>query len=125
MIVTTFKRRFLKTAIWRIIGASLTFVTVAFFANFFTEETFRIEGIYLSIFYVVLLSAFGTALAKVMFNKLVQMSSPVFAASVTYMMTIVAVLWGVLDGEKIGFVQAFGGIIVLLGVYIANKKVKT
>lgn len=98
---------------------------VLFFANFFTEETFRIEGIYLSIFYVVLLSAFGTALAKVMFNKLVQMSSPVFAASVTYMMTIVAVLWGVLDGEKIGFVQAFGGIIVLLGVYIANKKVKT
>ena len=35
MIVTTFKRRFLKTAVWRVIGALLTFITVAFFSNFF------------------------------------------------------------------------------------------
>lgn len=92
------------------------------FSDFFTEETFNKEGIYLSIFYIVLLSAFGTALAKVMFNKLIQMSSPVFAASVTYMMAIVAVLWGLFDGERIGFIQALGGLIILSGVYLANKK---
>ena len=95
---------------------------VLYFSDFFTEETFNKEGIYLSIFYIVLLSAFGTALAKVMFNKLIQMSSPVFAASVTYMMAIVAVLWGLFDGEKIGFIQALGGLIILSGVYLANKK---
>ena len=98
---------------------------VLFFADFFSEATFNKEGIYLSIFYIVLLSAFGTALAKVVFNKLVQMSSPVFAASVTYVMTIVAVLWGVLDGEKIGFIQVIGGVIIFYGVYLANKKAKT
>jgi len=97
---------------------------VLFYANFFSAKTFNKEGIYLSIFYIVLLSAFGTALAKVVFNKLVQMSSPVFAASVTYVMTIVAVLWGVLDGEKIGFIQVLGGIVIFCGVYLANKKVK-
>ena len=40
-----------------------------------------------------------------MFNKLVQISTPVFASSVTYLMTIVAVLWGVLDGEKLSLIQ--------------------
>jgi adenylylsulfate kinase len=39
MVIATFKRRFLKTAVWRIIGALLTFVAVAVFANFFAALT--------------------------------------------------------------------------------------
>jgi drug/metabolite transporter (DMT)-like permease len=72
--------------------------------------------------YVILLCTFGTALAKVMFNKLVQISTPVFASSVTYVMTLVALLWGLLDGEKISFVQVIGGVVILFGVYLANRK---
>lgn len=97
---------------------------VLFYADFFTQNTFQNKYIYSSLIYVTLLSVFGTALAKVLFNKLVQISSPVFASSVTYVMTIVAVVWGILDGEKIKFIQIIGGIIILLGVYLANKKQK-
>lgn len=100
-------------------------ILILVYADFFTKSTFEIDGIYESIFYIILLSAFGTALAKVLFNRLVQMSSPVFASSVTYVMTIVAVLWGLLDGERIGFVQVLGGVIILCGVYLANKKPTT
>jgi drug/metabolite transporter (DMT)-like permease len=57
-----------------------------------------------------------------MFNKLVHISTPVFASSVTYLMTLVAVLWGLLDGEKIGLIQVLGGVVILMGVYLANRK---
>ena len=75
----------------------------------------------MSLFYIFLLSLFGTAIAKVLFNNLVQISTPIFASSVTYMMPIIAVSWGVLDGESFGFWQGVATVIILLGVYLANS----
>ena len=49
---------------------------------------------------VVLLGIMGTAIALVIFNKLVQITNPIFASSVTYLIPIVALIWGVIDGEK-------------------------
>ena len=72
--------------------------------------------------YIAILSAFGTALAKVLFNKLVQMATPVFAASVTYLMTIVAVVWGLLDGEGFSALQGLATVLILAGIYLANKR---
>lgn len=92
------------------------------FTNFFSDAIYSQEKVRISLFYIVILSLFGTALAKVMFNKLIQIASPVFASSVTYLMPIVAVLWGVLDGEKISFIQIVGAAIILIGVYLANRK---
>ena len=74
-----------------------------------------------SILYLVLLAVFGTAMAKTLFNKLVKISSPIFSSSVTYLIPIVAIFWGVLDGERIYFDQFFAGALVLLGVYLTNK----
>lgn len=95
---------------------------ILIFSDFFSATTFQKDDIYLSIAFVLILSIFGTALAKVFFNKLVQISSPVFASSVTYIMTIVAIIWGVLDGERIGLIQVIGASIILFGVYLANKR---
>ena len=75
-----------------------------------------------SAIYVVLLSLVGTAIAKVLFNKMVQIASPVFASSVTYTMPIVAVGWGVLDGERFGFIQIVAAVVILIGVYLSNKR---
>ncbi|WP_405384538.1 DMT family transporter [Maribacter sp. LLG6340-A2] len=75
-----------------------------------------------AVWYVLVLALLGTALANIMFNKLIQLSSPVFAASVTYLIPLVAVLWGLLDGEKISFLQIFGGCIILFGVWLVNRK---
>lgn len=97
-------------------------IIVLLFTDFFSQTIYKTETITSSILYIVLLALFGTALAKVLFNKLVQIASPVFASSVTYLMTLVAVLWGSMDGEKISAMQFVGAIIILLGVYLANKK---
>lgn len=72
--------------------------------------------------YISILGVFGTAIALVIFNKLVQIASPIFASSVTYLIPIVAIGWGILDGETIQFEQYLGIAIILSGVYLANKK---
>lgn len=97
-------------------------IIVLLFTNFFTKETLQSPIMLTSIGYIVILSAFGTALAKVLFNKLVQMATPVFASSVTYLMPVVAVGWGFLDGEEFSVWQVLATLLILLGVYLANRK---
>ena len=77
-----------------------------------------------SIFYVFILALFGTALAKIIFNKLIKISSPVFASSVTYSMLIVSIFWGIVDGEKFSIYQIIATIIIVFGVILTNKKAK-
>lgn len=88
----------------------------------FFETIFSSSEMQLSFVYVAILSLFGTALAKVIFNKLVQIASPVFASSVTYTMPIVAVLWGLIDGEVFNVWQAVAAMVILFGVYLGNRK---
>jgi drug/metabolite transporter (DMT)-like permease len=95
---------------------------VLLFTNFFSKETFYGQDFAISIGYVIILSAFGTALAKVLFNKLVQMATPVFASSVTYLMPIIAVVWGLLDGEGFSLLQGLATILILIGVFFSHKK---
>ena len=97
---------------------------VLLFTNFFSEETFTHPKFNESIFYVVFLSLFGTAIAKVLFNRLVQISTPIFASSVTYIMPIIALLWGLGDGESFSLTQGIATCVILFGVYIANTKPK-
>jgi len=80
-----------------------------------------IKGAKTSLLYLLLLSIFGTAMAKTLFNKLIQMTSPIFSSSVTYLIPIVALFWGVLDGEKLYFGQFLAGSLILAGVYSTNK----
>jgi len=97
-------------------------VILLFFTDFFSKTTFQHPDFLISIIYMLILSAFGTALAKVLFNKLVQMATAVFAASVAYLMPIVAVVWGMLDGEGFSMLQALATILILIGIYLANKR---
>lgn len=59
-----------------------------------------------------------------LFTNLIQISTPVFAPSVTYIMPIVALGWGFADGEMFSWFQGLATIIILVGVYLANKKVR-
>jgi drug/metabolite transporter (DMT)-like permease len=77
---------------------------------------------WLSAFYIVILGVIGTAMAMVLFNKLIQLISPVFASSVTYLIPIVAVMWGIFDNEVLLTQHYVGMVIILLGVYITNRK---
>ena len=97
---------------------------VLVFSDFFTAQTFENEVVYASIGYVAILAVFGTVMAKIIFNNLIQISSPVFASSVTYLMPLVALLWGLLDGELFGLDQGLASLLILCGIYLANKKAK-
>lgn len=97
-------------------------VLVLSFSNFFTTQTFENDAIYSSIGCVAILSLFGTVMAKIIFNTLIQISSPVFASSVTYLMPVVALLWGLLDGEVFGLNQGLASLLIVSGIYLANKK---
>ena len=97
-------------------------IIVLLFSGFFSEATFQNPEFKMAMVYITILSFFGTAVAKVLFNKLIHISTPVFASSVTYLMPIVALVWGVLDGEGFSFLQGLASIIILLGVYLSHKK---
>lgn len=95
---------------------------ILIYDGFFSSEVLKSPDIKMALFYIVLLSIFGTSLAKVLFNKLVQISTPVFASSVTYLMPVIAVIWGLMDGEGFSIWQGLATLIILLGVYLVNIK---
>ncbi len=73
-------------------------------------------------FYIAILGALGTAFGVALFNQLLQISSIVFATSVTYLIPIVAVVWGVFLNEKLTLWHGLGFLVILVGVWLANRK---
>ncbi len=74
--------------------------------------------------YVGILSLGGTVAASVLFFHLVQIRDAVFASMVSYLIPIVALMWGFLDGEKISLIHAAGMTLILFGVFLTRKKTK-
>lgn len=70
--------------------------------------------------YLSLLAIVGTGLALIAFNKLIKISSPIFASSVTYMIPIVALIWGIIDGEVFKFSYLIWFFLILAGVLLVN-----
>jgi drug/metabolite transporter (DMT)-like permease len=93
---------------------------VLFFSDFFSVITF--DTVQHSVLFVMILGVIGTGIANILFFKTIQISSPVFATSVTYLIPIVAFSWGLLDNEMLTPVQFVGAFIILAGVYLSAKK---
>ena len=93
---------------------------VLFFSGFF--DVVQIDEVMQSVFFILILGVVGTGIANIIFFKLVQMSSPVFATSVTYLIPVVAFSWGLLDNEILTPIQFLGAFIILGGVYLSAKK---
>ncbi len=80
---------------------------------------------YSALGYICLLAVFGTAVAVILFNNLIKISGIVFASSCTYLIPVVAIGWGLLDGETVTVIQFFSMGIVILGVWLINKKTRS
>ena len=93
---------------------------ILFFSGFI--EVIQVEKVQHSVLFIMILGVVGTGIANMLFFKLIQMSSPVFATSVTYLIPIVAFFWGLLDSEMLTPVQFFGAFVILIGVYLSAKK---
>jgi drug/metabolite transporter (DMT)-like permease len=72
--------------------------------------------------YICILAIFGTALSVIIFNTLIKNAGALFASTCTYLIPIVAVIWGIADGEMVNLVQIGGVIIIILSVYLINRR---
>lgn len=70
---------------------------------------------------VAILSIMGTAIATLLFYRLTQRTDALFSSTVTYLMPIMAVWWGILDGENVDWTYLVGILMILLGVYLVQK----
>lgn len=68
------------------------------------------------------LGMIGSGFATILFNRVIQLTSAVFASTVTYLIPVVAVVWGLFDGEPLHWPQVAGMGICLFGVYLINRK---
>lgn len=98
-------------------------LVVLFFTGYFNERIFEPQ-VLKSTGYSAILGIFGTAIATVLFYMLLKRAGSIFASMVTYGIPIVALLWGVVYGEEVGVKQIFGMAVILLGVWVANRKWK-
>jgi drug/metabolite transporter (DMT)-like permease len=98
------------------------------FALFYVISTPLAESIgadppkaYQALGYLAILGIMGTAFALILFNKLLQNTTAVFASSVTYLIPLVAIMWGIFDGEKLFLAHYAGIAAIMVGVFIANR----
>ncbi len=99
----------------------LAIVYLFAFTDFATKLT-EVPGAWAACAYIVLLGIMSTSVATLLFTKLIKISSPIFASSVTYIIPIVAVMWGVIDGEHLYTGHYIGMATIIGGVYLSNRK---
>ncbi len=107
---------------------ALSFLVIGPFAGLYLcfldlPASFQSPDALNSFMYIVYLSFFSSFLAGVIFNVLIKYTSTIFATSVTYIIPVFAVLWGLLDGESISLIQILFMLIILAGIYLVNRKV--
>ncbi|WP_426476511.1 DMT family transporter [Chryseobacterium sp. CBSDS_008] len=91
--------------------------------GFFSEFSFSKDNL-LGLMFVSLLSIFGTGLAMTMNYRLLKVSSPLFASTVTLVMPIVAIIWGIIDGEKLTYLQFIGAGVIIGGLIFLRTNPK-
>jgi drug/metabolite transporter (DMT)-like permease len=86
------------------------------------SATLSTKGWPINLVCIITLAVFGTAIALIVFNTLLKYTSPLFATSVTYIIPIFALLWGIFDGESIKITHIFSILLILAGVFIINQR---
>ena len=75
--------------------------------------------------YIFILALFSSVIAVTVFNVLVKKVRTLFSSSVTYVIPIFAIMWGLLDGEIVSIAQILWMIVILSGVYLVNYSKKS
>ncbi len=88
----------------------------------FTDFNLKITDstYYPAVGYTAILAIVGTAIALMLFNRLIKQTSSSFASSVTYLIPFVAISWGVVFNEPINWSVSFI-LLILGGIYLIKK----
>ena len=92
------------------------------FSGFFTDIDYSQNETLTALGYLVFLTVISTTLVMFLFFKLVQDTSAVFVSTISLLLPVVAVIWGVLDKEKFTVWYAIGGLLILISVYLIREK---
>ncbi|WKK86114.1 DMT family transporter [Marivirga arenosa] len=95
-----------------------------FGASDFIHKMQYADGAGMALLFICILGVIGTAFALILFNRLVKLTSPIFTSFVTYLIPIVAIIWGIWDGEILVIGHYIGIILIILGVAFANRPKK-
>ncbi|MCT4562046.1 MAG: DMT family transporter [Crocinitomicaceae bacterium] len=74
----------------------------------------------MALVYIAILGIIGTALAVIVFNRIIALKDALFASTVTYFIPIVAVFIGFFFQEDLTLEQIASMFVVLFGVFMAN-----
>lgn len=104
---------------------SLIFIpsTIYLFFTDFYETVQTNPKVWQGIGYTAVLALIGTTLAIILFNYLIKISHVLFATSVTYLIPIVAIFWGVVNQESFNTIQMLAMPVLLVGVYLVNRPI--
>ena len=80
------------------------------------------ESFWFDLVCIITLGLFGSAIAVSLVNQLITKAGSMFASSVTYIIPVFAIMWGLLDGEKLTIIQIVTTLIIMISVYLTNKK---
>lgn len=92
--------------------------------SFFTDIYFSViheHSARISLLALLVLALAGTALANILFFRLIQNTNAVFASSVAYLIPVTALGWGLLDGEVLGLIHVLGMGLILAGVWMLRR----
>lgn len=104
---------------WTLFGVGIMAGVVLFSTDFLSKIN---QATLYPLLLIIFLGVVNSGIATIIFNYILQIASPVFASSVTYLIPVVATMMGFLDGEPISLLHYFGMSIILVGVYLINKK---
>lgn len=93
--------------------------------NLWPDFFYRLQTVpnaWKSLGYVSILAIVGSAISVILFNVLIKKSNAIFASSCTYLIPVVAMMWGVFDDEKIVWPQYLSILVILVGIWLINKK---
>lgn len=105
-------------------GFSLLFAGIPLgiylFSTDFIERTISSPDAIFSLSCVIILGLFGTAISTILFNRLIRLTDSLTASSVTYLIPVVALSWGLFDGEKPSLIHYVGFVLIISGVYLVS-----
>ena len=112
----------LKITSWSFIFIGPIAGIILLFYTDFTTHLINDDLNYLNFLYINILGILGSGFAFWLFNLLIKETSSVFASSVTYLIPIVAIFWGVFDGEIFSLLQGLLCIVIFCGIYLIKSK---
>lgn len=110
---------------FKIASVSLAIMAIPSAALMWQQNVFSMaqydSGVRISIAVASLLGVAGSAIATALYYVLIQKAGGLFASLVTYAIPVVAILWGLLANETVTGVQIGCLMMILAGVYVANR----